>query len=820
MASSVLESSEEKTYGFKLMRLIVDGGTEALRNVFLKMHSGNLLTILAIHYPTLYPLFKTKKVITQPQWDKLYPHPPKIPNIQEFDITLLVILLRNICSLSAPSTGWNVMPISTDKSREANIVRIKLFRNNFFGHVPGTDVTRLDFEARWKEVSSTLLRLGLHQAEIDRLKAEDCGEEEVNRVREKWSESDSEILSKLDGIEKMLKEVHELSHESSKVCSTLLGLGLHQAEIDRLSTEDCGEEEVSRARKKLNDESVKQIVSKLDEFEKVLTEVYELSHESSKQIQSLSDDILTKNLHWCDFENEIQFLVERYTKGTRGWVFEQVSAWLLDKSSRNRAFIISGAAGMGKSTVAAVVCRIFPEHFAACHFFQYDNSRYNNPMLFLQSLAWQLCNVLPEYRQNVITKISGNKGERLNDMNIEGLFSMLFKEPFTHISDRSKHFLIVIDALDECQQGKFELIDLVRNHFHKFPKFIRFLITTRSEKDIARKFQEFNPLFLKRDDKLNLHDLRLLLEDKLKTTVEPVARERLVKILVEKSEGLMLYASFLCRLSENMYINLNTESLPSGIEKIYELYFNRLRNELKILCIDEIKFLSLLGVIAVAKQPLPLALIEKRLLSSVNDLSNPKRTLSKIKNCLSSLLVIKDECVSFFHKSVKDWLVTSNHDFTIHEKDGHKILAELCADTLKTLKQCDVKATYDPGTHYALQYGIEHMLRAEREELIDNIIDLEIVHVSVCIDVNTTLNNLAYLPSHNLYRSLRQSTRDTVNLLICVIREFRHILIDISPQTFLQLVLNEKKGELSINASALLMTRYKGIAFLNLHMKT
>ncbi len=66
---------------------------------------------------------------------------------------------------------------------------------------------------------------------------------------------------------------------------------------------------------------------------------------------------------------------------------------------------------------------------------------------------------------------------------------MLFKEPFTHISVPSKHFLIVIDALDECRQDeKFELIDLIRNHFHKFPKFIRFLITARSEKDIARKF--------------------------------------------------------------------------------------------------------------------------------------------------------------------------------------------------------------------------------------------------------------------------------------------------------------------------------------------
>ena len=75
MASSVLESSQEKVYGFKLMRLIVDGGTEVLRNIFLSIHPGNLQNVLATHYLKLYHLSKTKKIITQPQWDKLYPPP-------------------------------------------------------------------------------------------------------------------------------------------------------------------------------------------------------------------------------------------------------------------------------------------------------------------------------------------------------------------------------------------------------------------------------------------------------------------------------------------------------------------------------------------------------------------------------------------------------------------------------------------------------------------------------------------------------------------------------------------------------------------------
>ena len=744
MASSVLESSEEKIYGFKLMRLIVDGGTEALRNVFLSIHPGILHNVLATHYLTLYHL-KTTRIINQTQWDKLYPHPPKLPNIQEFDITLLVVLLRNICSLSPPSSGWNVNPSSTDNSREANIVRVRLFRNNFFGHVPGTGVSRLDFEARWVEVSSALSGLGLRQASIDRLKAEECGEEEVNRVRKEWNESEREIMSKL-----------------------------------------------------------------------------EVLHESLKQAKFSTEGIICDCLQSCNFESEIKLLYENYTEGTREWVFQQVSTWLNDATSDNRAFIISGQAGMGKSTIAAVSCKRFPKEFAACHFFQYNNSRYNNPKIFLQSLACQLSHVVQEYKQNLTSKLSGDKGKGLQDQNIEGMFSTLFKEPFTNISDPGKYFLIVIDALDECRkEERYELVDLIAKHFHKFPKFIKFLITTRSEQDIANKFHELNPLFLQPDDERNLTDLRIFFEEKLKTTTkENVSRKDIIEALVYKSEGLMLYSSFLCKISEDGFMKKHIESLPKGIEEVYESYFNRLESELRNLGIDEENFLKFLSVIVTAKKGLPLGLIE-RLLSPNESSLCARRTLKKLVSRMSSLFVIKDDCVSFFHKSVKDWLVKSNHDFTITEETGHKLLAAICADKMEILKQNEVTFTYDLATQYALQYAIPHMLQTEVKDLhsltklVGYTTDLEILHASVCIDVYATLNNLISLESHNLYNSLCPKTAGTLKTLINMIRKYVYILKDV-PQSFLQHVVHEHDDEFSSKASALLLTRYKKLAYFEL----
>ncbi|CAB3983691.1 E3 ubiquitin- ligase DZIP3 [Paramuricea clavata] len=481
---------------------------------------------------------------------------------------------------------------------------------------------------------------------------------------------------------------------------------------------------------------------------------------------------------------------------------------------------------MGKSTIAAVTCKRFSEHFGACHFFQYNNSRYNNPKFLLQSLASQLCHVIPEYKQNLTNNLFGNKAQLLDDQNVEGVFSILFNEPFSNIPDPGKHFLIVIDALDECrQEEKQKLVDLITKHFHKFPRFIRFLITTRSETDIARNFQELNPLFLEPDDERNLKDLRHFFENKLTTISEYVLREEILQEIVQKSEGLMLYASFLCKLSENGSIISNTENLPGGIEETYNRYFNRLEEELRNLGIDEKQILKFLSVMAVSKRPLPLALLE-RLLSSDKDLSIAGRTLRKLINCLSSLLMIKDESVSFFHKSVKDWLVRPNHDFTIMETYGHRTLADICVFQMETLKQNEVNPTFDLPIVYALQYGIQHMLEAEIKDmdcwtkLINTVIDLEILQASVCSDIYTTLSNLSRLESYNMCNSLIcEETQTTIRTLISIIRKFTYILKDV-PQSFLQHVVNENDEVLSPKASALLMTRYKGLAYFEAEDKT
>ena len=161
-----LVSSEKKTNGAKLNRLLIDGGTMVLRKIFDRYHPpANLLVDLKANYHTLNNLLR-KRILHKSQWDLLFP-PGRgaIPDSNTFDITLLFLLLTDICGLFPPPSGWHTKPLPSDTSVEANLARIKFFRNELYGHVTSTGIDTPTFSALWLEISAVLVALGLPQAE-------------------------------------------------------------------------------------------------------------------------------------------------------------------------------------------------------------------------------------------------------------------------------------------------------------------------------------------------------------------------------------------------------------------------------------------------------------------------------------------------------------------------------------------------------------------------------------------------------------------------------------------------------------------------------
>ena len=169
--TSPLATSIEKTNGVKLWNLVTNGGAAALRILLNKSHSPQpLATWLGQHKQTLSSL--KHRALRDDQWRMLFPSDGTQTDCESFDITLLVILLINICGLSPPNTGWNEKPPRSDRSTEANIARIRYFRN-LLSHAPSTGVTTQNFNSYWEEIADALVALGLDRNEIDALKKEE-----------------------------------------------------------------------------------------------------------------------------------------------------------------------------------------------------------------------------------------------------------------------------------------------------------------------------------------------------------------------------------------------------------------------------------------------------------------------------------------------------------------------------------------------------------------------------------------------------------------------------------------------------------------------
>ena len=118
---------------------------------------SNLPTILK--RPATVKQLKAAK-LTKPQRDCLYPSPGVYGKSADFDISLLFMLLRTICSLTRPATGWKVLPTSTDHSLAADLLRIKFYRNSVYAHVSqNMEITDDEFPRLWQDISEALLRI-------------------------------------------------------------------------------------------------------------------------------------------------------------------------------------------------------------------------------------------------------------------------------------------------------------------------------------------------------------------------------------------------------------------------------------------------------------------------------------------------------------------------------------------------------------------------------------------------------------------------------------------------------------------------------------
>lgn len=224
MASAIpsYPSTRETTNYARMCRLLVDAGRHVLSDVFDRIRPIGKLDVFlsnsAVH-STLASL-KRRGALNPSQWAKLYPAIRSSASSTNFDITLLTLLLRNTCNLVPPSTGWNAFPPAADTSIVADIIRIKCYRNEVYGHAEKASFNDAVFIQYWQDIKEALVRLGGNHYEtaIDELLNESMDpdvEEYYQELLKQWVTAELIIKESLDKVHKKLDQL-KLSLESKQ----------------------------------------------------------------------------------------------------------------------------------------------------------------------------------------------------------------------------------------------------------------------------------------------------------------------------------------------------------------------------------------------------------------------------------------------------------------------------------------------------------------------------------------------------------------------------------------------------------------------------
>lgn len=418
---------------------------------------------------------------------------------------------------------------------------------------------------------------------------------------------------------------------------------------------------------------------------------------------------------------------------TRKQILREIERWGTG-GDNNCIFWLRGMAGTGKSTIARTVAKMFNDQLllGASFFFSRSNADRADPGRLFPTLARQLADVLPGFAAHL--KGSIQHKHDVAQQSLAQQWRGLLLEPLSALSDKFSHstvLVLVIDALDECQNGHMyaqSIVKLLATARTLEKVQLRIFVTSRPEDYLADGFTQIpsttycDVMIDGTGDVSTERDIRIFLEDKLsdiatrnqlndRTQEAWPGKERAEK-LIERCGRLFIAAATACRLLEaTKFLNatldslLNTNeqhgSLTKDVDDMYKLILKQAITERGS---DSVHLIHLFRLVAGSVITMPEAPPLRNLATLLREPCEDIRIM--LKN-LSSVLVLPEDDnsrVSLFHLSFRDFLVDpkrcDDERLIIDEKQANKELFHRCMDTLHEkyyLRRniCDIR---HPGT--------------------------------------------------------------------------------------------------------------------------
>jgi NACHT domain len=402
-------------------------------------------------------------------------------------------------------------------------------------------------------------------------------------------------------------------------------------------------------------------------------------------------------------------------------LLKQCCSWILNNEEflrwrhfdQSRLLWINGNPGKGKTmmmialveelekmsnpgSLLAIDGQIFSKPYLVSYFFcQSTDPRLNNATSVLKGLIYLLAKRNKSLIQHI--KRRYDDGANFNLYTLRLILLDILNDPALPLT------YLVIDALDECDEGLQYLLDVITDQRFLVQSNMKWLVASRSRPDIAERLRP-DDAQIKISLEMNHEHISRAVNTFIDLKVGKLAREKQYNLvlqeevrntLVQRCEATFLWVALACkRLEREPAFKARSvlKELPQGLNSLYERMMKlilRQPDDLKELC------KQILRLAAVAYRPLRL-----EELTGIAELPDPiledMQYLRDLVERCGSFLTLRNDIIIFIHQSAKDYVVSGKGQADLHFNlavEHGQVIRQSLSILQTALKQdiCDLK---------------------------------------------------------------------------------------------------------------------------------
>lgn len=429
----------------------------------------------------------------------------------------------------------------------------------------------------------------------------------------------------------------------------------------------------------------------------------------------------------------------------RKWLFEEVRGWATSPDSE-QALLIGADYGVGKSAFLAELVDTDAAGIplVAHYFCTSEQATTLTPGLFVRSLATQLAEALPAYREHLETDEAKTLHDWLDaaDKDPARALEQAVLAPLASLHPAPQPHLLVVDALDEALDYRPEaggssrhtIVDLLAKEARNLPNWLRVLATSRRRDEVLEPLREgfFSIEEINAEEAENLADIHAYVQARCEQ--EPLAAilcraglsaSDTADVLQEKSGGKFLYAVRVLNDLASGALTLENRqtlnALPPGMDGFYADTFRRRFPEAG----DYNAVKPLLALLCAQREPMGYGQLAAILEVSIDQIGlwiEPLQDLLRFRATPPSERASESEeewRISFDHASLEQWLTERSGGRIPRPRAGRfGVNRKEAEQQIRTWALAEVAANRAHTSPYLVRHLASHLNYDERAEVI------------------------------------------------------------------------------------------------------